>query len=86
MQRHVHTLLLDTHSANATDAVRLISTRITFQCHQIMQPGGYVDVRNRLPSIANFSLKSILKKKNGFQIKLVFSLSIDVLRACASTA
>ena len=63
MQRHVHTMLLDTHGANATDAVRLISTRITFQCHQVMQPGGYVDVRERLATIANCSLKSILKKK-----------------------
>jgi hypothetical protein len=74
MQRHVHTLLLDTHSANATDAVRLISTRITFQCHQIMQPGGYVDVRNRLPSIANFSLKSILKKKKRISNSVGFQL------------
>jgi len=41
----------------------LISTRITFQCHQVMQPGGYVDVRERLATIANCSLKSILKKK-----------------------
>ena len=71
MQRHMHKFLLDTHSAKATDAVRFISTRIAFQCHQIMQHGGYVDVRKRVPLIANLSLTSTFEKSRILK-KVVF--------------